>query len=335
MSKIVVVKGPDRHTHRLIGGLTACDQEVLLLDSTDAGIPEADYYFVDYQYNKDISSKLAGKATFLYDTEDSASEFDPGIAYVTLKSKALAFCKMTYHKNDVANRFLKRIAFPLELYLQLSSLAKQPISNRTNMCPSFIGMPTFIGRYNEHVHDRKFDPKDNPCETGLGMYSDILLYNQRFQWLWDLEKEKMPWSGGIVFDSTTGSNTGLEFQRKIYGDDILNFKTNRLSFTEGLQLLAQDGIALCPTGHERNSWRVYSAMALGCVIYLTDIKDQTNLYMPKVYNTVLDSERISDALNHNIKTDTVHYLSAAKSNKEILAKLTPSIMWKDFLDQLK
>ena len=136
--------------------------------------------------------------------------------------------------------------------------------------------------------------------------------------------------GHIVFNQNEHCYS-IPYQESMFGD-VGSFSGPRISYLENLRAMLQCNICLCPTGHDRISYRVYDAMSTASIIILTDIEDRKMLYMPNHYIEVKDGESVSHAIN---TLDYQSEKSKAESNREHLAVLTPGKICQDFLDQLK
>jgi hypothetical protein len=217
---------------------------------------------------------------------------------------------------------LQRIAFPISPYLFLNQVAVAPVPDWSNhnSVPHFYGAPTYKNGYKSLSND---------CFTSTHEDGNIL-FHQRYKWLSDLEEYNIPFDGGLVF---TGDDCiSKDFQENHF-PGISRFSKNREAYNQSLsKLLFHHRVGLCPTGLERNSWRLFDLMATGAIIYRTDT-DIRFLYEPKHQWVVKDDDHLGDIYLRDIR-DFREMHKASQENRKILASLTPEIIWKDFIKQI-
>tara|TARA_R110000772_G_scaffold240003_1_gene352120 strand:+ start:222 stop:1190 length:969 start_codon:yes stop_codon:yes gene_type:complete len=318
--KINIYPGRDPHFLRLTQGLRMLGHDVSV---NAAG--RFDMAFVSPSYvctKKDIDADMI----LFFDCEDDHKHFDPDVAYHELKDKVLAYAKMNYVEDDRGDG-IKNIAFPIAPYLALNDVAKADfgVLQYYNAIPFLVGAPTFIGNYK--------GPYTEP-QTSDGVHfvaphpEGNLLFNQRYQWLLSLRNNNIPHQGGIVFKD---DNMSLKWQKEWFGD-VEKFKCPPLSNKDHLTWLANCKIGLCPTGHDRMSWRVFDIMATGAILVWTDTEQKT-LYSPKSSLRISDDADIGSILLDLQPAYKDIWLSH-QDNKKMLAELTPEKIWDDFIGQL-
>jgi hypothetical protein len=327
--RVLIVKGKDRHTIRLQQGLASCG--VLIRTATkyeELTNHVYDMAFVDPSFEADISNKIRAHRLFFYDCEDSPTDFFPGTAYYTLKDKVLAYAKMNYIEND-RNDGIQNIGFPISAYLNLQSVANYPQNFDNKFIPFFVGCPTYLGNHIQVAGGKYSSTQYVRCLAEHE--SGNIMYNQRYDWLLSLKQSNISYRGGIVFQE--GNNLSLDFQSKYFGR-VIDFKTNPMNYNDQLHGLIENKIGLCPTGHERLSWRNYDIMATGAILIRTDHKKQLALINPKEYITIKDGEDLGTTLLEIEKNYTELY-KAHQTNRDIFKTLDQKKLITLFTDQLR
>ena len=338
--KVLIVRGEDRHTYRLEQSM----QIFPVLRKTVKKYEEIpkeryDVIFVDPSLEFDPTPRLNSDHILFYDCEDSPRDFNPGVAYEAMKDKVQYYAKMNWVDDDRGDG-IKNIGFPLSVYPSLIRCAKAetlPFSYQ-HAIPFFIGTGTFIGNYDvDPKRHYEFDDKLQVSSLGIYDYSrdDEWLYNQRIDWLLSMRKNNIPHIGGLVFPSTDPThNLSMEWQRKYFGPGVESLGIGAIPRQKYLETLSNHcRIGLCPTGHDRMSWRVFDIMATGAILVWTDDKDQKSMYMPKEYITVEDGENLGKKLL-SIQSDYHEIWRACQGNKKIFQNLSPEKIWEDFMEQM-
>lgn len=326
--KVLILKGKDRHTIRLISGLKAVGINPLIVTEYNS-IPNEyfDIAFIDPSLDFDPSSKIKADILGFYDSEDSTLDFIPGVGYETLKDKVTFYAKMNYEENDPRDN-IKNIAFPLEAQCVYSRYALNLPKTTTNPVPFFLGTNTFIGNY-KTVPQGYYSSTDNL--TSLGKYKDEIVYSQRVDWLLAMQQAGIPFNGGIVYGA---ANLARSPQVEYFGEGLDNFIVNPMDKSTFIHALINNGISLCPTGHERISWRVYDIMLAGSVMLFTDTKSKKMLVMPDEYITIPDGVNAANIIQDVI--DNYNELRKASIQNRIkMAMLSPDNLWQLFLSQLQ
>jgi hypothetical protein len=265
-----------------------------------------------------------------YDCEDGPLDFYPDIAYLSLKDKIKYYAKMNYIEED-RNDGIKNIAFPLPIYNELSQIAKYDfIEFKDEYAKCFLlGHGTFIGNYIPVKGN--YNCSDDIFSIGIYNNKDKIefLYNQRIDWILSMIKNGIPYFGGIVFGN---DNLSEEWQSKYFGN-VQKIKTQGMSWFETFKQHALNKIGLCPTGHERISWRTFDLMASGSVIFWTDNKKMQTLIMPEEYITVPDGVDFAKIYFENQK-NFKEIWKASQKNKELISNLTPEKVMEKFFNQL-
>lgn len=333
MRKILIIKGKDVHTHQRIGsGFYNALNEVHVIEKYEE--LDGSYYdiaFVDPSVTFDPSSKLNCEHLMFYDCEDSPTDFFPDVAYYSLKDKIKYYAKMNYIEND-RNDEIKNIAFPLPIYNQLSSIAKYDFLNfeeKYQKC-FLLGHGTYIGKYK--IENGYYNCTEDIFSIGMADNNNKIdfLYNQRIDWILSMIKNNIEYKGGIVFSGN--DNMSLKWQTKHFGN-VEKIKADPLSWIETFKLHALNKIGLCPTGHERISWRAFDLMASGSIIFWTDNKKQKSLIMPEEYITVPDGVDFADVYYKNEKSFKEIW-KASQKNKQLIASLNPEKVMEKFFNQL-
>jgi hypothetical protein len=331
---ILIIKGSDRHTYRIIDGFKSCNVFPKVISSiNDVTNDFFDLVLIDPSFEWDISNKIKYDRLGFFDTEDGVLDFNPGIAYETLKHKAHFYAKMNYVEND-RNDNIKNVGFPLSLFTQLAQVAKLDVCNfeHSHAIPFFVGHSTFIGNYKGAAAPEKYEDV-----TSIGVVDNNgipeLVYNQRIQWLNSLKKNNIPFAGGIVFPRDSHS-IGLDWQKNIFGK-VEKLECSPVSRDTYLNLLMNKfKLGLCPTGHERNSWRVFDIMSCGSILIWNDNKNQKSMYTPKQFITIKDEEDLGTRLL-SIQKDYKEIWKAHQENKKLMASLTPEKILNDFIESIK
>jgi hypothetical protein len=315
---ILIIKGKDNHTHhRIVPGFTSYGCHVTVKEKyEDLTNEHFDIIFVDPSVSFDPSNKLNTDILMFYDCEDSPYDFNPGVAYEVLKDKVIAYAKMNWVDNDRKDE-IKNIGFPLYCYKNLYQIANADIPDFSYeySIPIMIGSPTFIGGY-KPIHNGIYNHDiDVSC---FGKHEtnkiDHFMYNQRIDWLLSLRKNNIFYIGGLTF---THANLTLEWQANYFGNGISKLSTNRISYSDMLNNMVRCRIGLCPTGHERISWRTFDLMAIGSILIWTDNQNQQSMIMPKEYITIKDGEDLGTKLL-SIQKDYKDIWKACQKNKESL-----------------
>jgi hypothetical protein len=321
----------DPHGYRLVDGFSACGCKVHIAYTREE-IPDIkfDIAFVEVSTKFNVKDKIKADIIMIYDCEDDPSHFKPGIAYEELKYSVKYYAKLVYRSKEKQQDGLKYIAIPITNYISLSELAKIQLPEATykNAVPSFIGTPTFVGSYKKLLKNNKDKNNDVSC---VGYFDDGLpMYNQRIDWLDSLQKNNQYYIGGLVFKNE--QNHTLEWQTKYFGN-VKKFEYPMTDYNTYLSILINYRIGLCPTGYDRISFRLYDLMAVGSIIYLTDIEDRVMLYMPKFYITIPDFNDIYNSID-TYRVAFKDLIDESKINREILKNNTPQKVLQDFMEQL-
>lgn len=334
MNDVLIIRGRDRHTQRLIWGLSAVGINTTIADSFDE-IPDThvDVTLVDPSVTFDPSRKLNSKVTAFFDTEDDPRHFDPDVAYHALSDIAECYVKMNWVEDDRKDK-IRNVGFPIHILLECGHFARQgklPWSKK-QIAPIMVAAPTYMGNYKPVKGGMYASDEFVSCFTTLTKPetgADEIVYNQRYDWLLSLKQAGIPYVGGINFSQGVYS---LEHQTNWHGN-VAQFTspTGFISKSDQYRLFQNFPLALVPTGHERISWRVFDAMAAGAIIYWTDNHGQKTMYNPVSYTTVRDGESLSNKINENL--DFKKLWEESEKNREVLNKLTPEIIRKDFFNQ--
>lgn len=322
--KVLVLIGKERHHARLINGIAKCGIRGAVHhgDYTSNDL-YYDIVLIDHSSDNTYSVHKDSKIV-LFDCEDDPLHFTPGKAYYEFKDKAVAYAKMNYVDIPREDN-LKNIAFPITPFFDNIQKAKSEIDyNACIYVPFFIGAPTFIGNYKAKLNVTEQEGVKYLAEYSPGLY----LYNQRYQWLLSLRASSIPYVGGIYFSGN--DNLSIEWQSKVHGN-VSILKTDACH--NYIEMLHRFPIGLCPTGHDRFSWRHFDIMAAGAVLIRTDHKNQKCLYNPIEYISIKDDEDLSKVLN-SIQSSLPELHKAASKNKQLMETLTPDKIRLDFLAQV-
>lgn len=321
----LIIKNKDVHTVRLITGLQSCGIEVDVISSPQSISKKYDMIFIDPSVSFDINN-LDYNYLFFFDSEDSTNHFDPGLAYDKFKDKVSAYVKYNYEVDDRKDG-IRNIAMPLSHYLKLSNIASYNYSSNDTFTPYILTSPTFIGNYkpNDGIYNKT---EDINC---IGKFTETdWMYNQRYDWILSLRKNNIKYNGGIVFSQ---GNLSLEWQTKYFGN-VNKLRSFPVSHEIMLYNLIKNKIGLCPTGHERISWRLFDIMATGAILILTDTKKKLALFNPKEYITIQDGQDLgTELLKYYPLFKDIHRHHQA--NRELFKNLTPDKLIQIFLNQLK
>lgn len=332
MYKILIIKGKDVHTYgRIVPGFSKYNNQVEIVEKyEDLNSSYYDIVFLDPSVKFDPSSKLNCNHLMFYDCEDNALDFYPDAAYYSLKDKIKYYAKMNYIADD-RNDGIKNIAFPLPVYKELSQIAKYDFMEfKDEYAKCFLlGHGTFIGNYSLiKGHYNCFEDI-----SSIGVYNNNgkieLLYNQRIDWILSMIKNNISYFGGIVFGS---DNLSENWQSKYFGN-VKKIKSEPMSWLDTFKQHAINKIGLCPTGHERISWRTFDLMSSGSIIFWTDNKKQQSLIMPEEYITVPDGIDFGKIYFENEK-NFKEIWKASQKNKQSIADLTPEKVMEKFFNQL-
>lgn len=333
----LILKGADAHTYRLEQGLTACGVKTFTVEHfVDIPSNKYDLAFVDPSFPYDVGSKINAERIMFFDCEDDPFHFDPGEAYESLKDSCEYYAKMNYVDQDHRKDGIKNIAIPLNIFSNAHQVAGLQVPDFTfrNSVPYLVAAPTYLGRYSpiEGVEYSELDgvsalgKHDGPIEDDASPW----MYNQRIDWLLSLRKNNVFHVGGLVFKE---HNMTEEWQSKYFGN-VGQLGTPAITWQQHIQNLFNYRVALCPTGHERISWRTFDIMATGAILFLTDVGDRRMLYMPKEYIKVKDGEDIATKILDSQK-DFYNIWEASQENRRLFADLTPEKVIEDFMEQMK
>lgn len=340
MKTALIYKNKDAHTYRLEQGLQSVGIKTKIIANRLDGMGDVrgeyfDFLFIDSSLDYNPGLWNASIVSF-FDCEDNPynrSLFFPSVAYNELKDKVKFYTKLNYATDDISHPGMKLCAFPLVNWASLRNLASQDLSSywsNRGFVPFFVGSPSYI-----HDYEREFiGTKDQNLNVHcIGIQDDKkILYSQRLQWMIQLNKSGLPWTGGLVFDENVESFS-TKFQQKHFGSDIVKFAHPKVDYMSYLSELVKCGIGLNPTGFDRMSWRIYDIMAVGAVLISTDYKNIRMLYMPEEVTIIPDEANIVPYLNTMYGYDLRAMHKAAQKNKELMASLTPDKILKDFVAQ--
>ena len=315
---ILIIKGKDYHTyHRIVPGFQSYGCNVVVKEEY-ADIPNErfDIIFVDPSVDFDPSNKLNTDVLMFYDCEDSPYDFHSGVAYEVLKDKVVAYAKMNWVEDDRKDG-IKNIGFPLYCYKGLYDIANADLPEFSYQfaVPLMICSPTFIGGYKPDPNGVYNSDNDVSCfakhETNK---PDQVMYNQRIDWLCSLRKNNIFHLGGLTFGV---DNLTLDWQSKYFGSGVSKLGFQRVSYGDMINSMVRYRVGLCPTGHERVSWRTFDLMAVGSILVWTDNKEQQSMIMPKEYVTVKDGEDLGTKLL-SLQKDYKDIWKSCQKNRECL-----------------
>jgi hypothetical protein len=336
--KCGILRGNDYHTYRLSQGLMACGIKVEYLTGTKVAPNTYDIVFVDPSYSESVQKDI-GKRVLFFDCEDDPRHFDPGPAYESLKDHVDFYAKLVYVEDDRGDG-IKNIAFPIVNFLQLADFAKNDFSEIPySFSPIFVGVPTWYTcvselRKGSYGYDEEQDIKSLirlPKEK-IGLDGHQISYNQRVDWFLSMEKKGTPVRGGLVFKEEEECYSE-DYIANLFGEGVRKWKHPPISYQQNLISLLQNKIALCPTGHDRISWRTFDIMATGSILFWTEVEDRKMLYMPQFHVEVKDGEDIGTKIA-NLESDFEKLLEESQANREVLKSLTPKKVREDFLKQV-
>jgi len=316
--KILIIKGKDNHTHhRIVPGFQNYGCNVTVKEAyEDIPTEKFDIIFVDPSVDFDPSNKLNTDVLMFYDCEDSPYDFNAGVAYEVLKDKVVAYAKMNWVEDDRKDG-IKNIGFPLYCYKNLYQVAHADIPDFSHQfaIPLMICSPTFIGGYKPDPEGIYNNEDDVSCfgkhETNI---PEHVMYNQRIDWLCSLRKNNIFHVGGLTFGI---DNLTLDWQSKYFGNGVSKLGIQRVSYSDMINAMVIYRVGLCPTGHERISWRTFDLMAIGSILVWTDNKKQQSMIMPEEYITVKDGEDLGTRLL-SLQKDYKDIWKACQKNRECL-----------------
>jgi len=329
MSKVLIIRGEDRHTYRLEQSLVMCGVVAKTVSQYE-DIPKerCDIVFVDPSVDYDPTTRIEADMVLFFDCEDAPLDFNMGTAFHCMKDTVKYYAKMNWVGEYIEG--LKLVGFPIPHIPQIIEVTDLDIPefNHNNAVPFFVGTPTFLGR-----HDPVGGGVYNSTEdtSSLGVHEDHYMYNQRIDWLLSLRKNNIPYFGGLVFKT---DNLTIEWQSTYFGKGIEGLGTPPLSRQQFFNTLFNYRVGLNPTGHDRNSWRIYDLMAAGSILVSTDLMEQKSMYMPKEYTTIKDGEDLGKTLLQ-LQPDYKELWKACQENRKVFKGLTPEKIWYDFMEQMK
>ena len=329
MVKALILHGTDRHTYRLQQSLQICGiQNITVKNYRDIPRERCDIVFVDPSLPYDPTARINSDLVCFYDCEDAPTDYEVGIAFEAMKDSIKYYCKMNWVGEEKDG--IKLIGFPIASILQLPPVANVQLPEFTyqNAIPFFAGAGTFLGNH-DPVKGGVYNSEEGiNC---LGKYEENTMYNQRIDWLLSLRKNNISYKGGLVF---RGDNLSEDWQSKYFGENVIDLKTDQLDRIGFFNNLFTYRIGLNPTGHDRNSWRIYDLMAAGSILVSTDLCNQKALYMPKEIITIKDGEDLGTRLLE-LQPDYKELWKAHQENRNIIKDLTPDKVWSDFMEQMK
>ena len=262
---IAILKGKDRHTVRLTSGLDVLGKDYEVITQPDKlNGRRFDIAFVDPSFNYDVSGQLKADRILFYDTEDGVRDFHKGVAWNTIQCSHYA--KMNYIEGD-RGKNIKSVGFPLSHSINLKRVATELLRQNFSVPfhPFFIGTPTYLGKNNTN---KGVNYRSYPA-LSINPLADNGVYNQRFDWIASLIDSKIPADVGVVFPKSN-NNYSLAVQQDWHGKGVARLGAKSKSYLDQLRSMVQLGLALCPTGHERLSWRTFDIMATGAIMFITD-----------------------------------------------------------------
>jgi len=330
--KCGILRGNDFHTYRISQGLMSCGIEVDYLTGTRVAPNVYDIVFVDPSYPEPVQRNI-GKRVVFFDCEDDPRHFDPSTAYHSLKDHVEYYAKLVYVEDDRKDG-IKNIAFPIAQFISLQQNTVDSSMFKSPSIPILIGVPTWL---RPHV---PVEGGIYHSDEGQDIYSvekpredeDNLRYNQRVDWLLSLEKNDIPLMGGFVFKEEEECYS-QDFVANLFGEGVRKWSHPRINYTQNLLSLAHYKLALCPAGHDRISWRTFDIMAVGSILFWTEVEDRKMLYMPQSYVKVKDGCDLGTVLKEH-EPDYPELLREARKNVELMRSLTPQKVKKDFLKQM-
>ena len=330
MRKVQIIQGKDNHTVRLLQSMQMCNADIFVAKTLDE-VSSSHYnlILIDPSIDFDPSSKLNGDIHSFYDCEDSPMDYKLGTGYESMRDKVDFYCKMDWIGEKWQNHKLTGFPNPKMLSLVPVSKVELPGFTEKNAIPFFVGVGTFIGNYKP---ESNFTYETLQDITALGELNNELIYSQRIDWILSLNRHRVSSYAKLVFNQN--SNLSIEWQKNIFGKGVSSLGTPRITMKQYLSALFQYRIGLNPTGHARNSWRMFDIMATGAILVSTDIEGYSNLYSPASKIIIKDSESLGERIE-TIRPRLHELIEEARLNREIVQQLTPDIIWRDFIDQFK
>ena len=328
MKKVKIILGKDRHFIRLIQSMQMCDAMINIANDNESDSTRYDITFIDPSIDFDPTPRINSDIITFFDSEDSPYDYNIAKAYDSYQHKVDFYCKMDWVGDKWEDK--KLVGFPNPKMLALVPFSTIDVGPYRGGCPVFIGTNTFIGNYKPEI-DFCYSERDKV--TSLGEINNELVYSQRLDWILSMEEKGIINKSGLVFDDND-SNLSLDWQQKVFGKDVIKYQANRVNLSNYIVNLLYLKIGLNPTGHARNSWRIFDIMCSGAVLFTTDITEYNNLYSPISKVIVKDSESLGDKLNL-LKSSMPELYQEARLNREIFQRLTPDIIWDDFIKQFK
>jgi hypothetical protein len=277
--------------------------------------------FIEASCKIDISGKIGGAKIIFFDCEDDPSHWEPGPSFFALQDTALAYGKIVVQADRPVSN-LREIKLPIIHYLYYREVCEANRNPQQIDQPYFIGSPTTIGKYN-----LKYPESELPlvASSFLAKAEDgNFIFNQRFQWLLQMEKAGIKGNMGVIWGQ---SNLSLEWQTKHFGD-IGRFGVNRVDFNDQLRNCLSYKINFAPGGMCRWTFRTLDMMATGAPYLSADYDKKELLYMPKHCIVVKDHENVADYYQAGLNEKDF------AENREELRDLTPEKIWNKFVKQL-
>lgn len=123
------------------------------------------------------------------------------------------------------------------------------------------------------------------------------VYNQRIEWLREIEGQAFRFWGGII------DSPALNATAHLYGDiRNLILRKKRLTFWSYFRKLLQSQVALTPAGFARWSYRQYEAIYAGAILVSADFRDIRTLIPLPIHGMihVRDHEPVVPAIHSGI-----------------------------------
>jgi hypothetical protein len=218
-------------------------------------------------------------------------------------------------------------------------ISKQYISipqdrNNFSFTPIFFGSGTFIGNY-----DKKYQPRNlssyfkSDSLSSIGYIDDVCVYSQRVEWLGDLRENNIDFVGGIS-RLDVNNNLGIEWQKRVFGNNVEKIMSNRLSKIDLLKLMMRYKIFLSPSGMGRWTTRLWDAAAMGGIIICTDMHDYQMLpNPPKRRITINDGDSLASFIIKNRNEFPDFYVDHL-SNTDDINSQSPNSLVEAFLNQI-
>jgi hypothetical protein len=332
MKRVHIIRGNDGHTLRLVNSMKMCGASVVISETEDIDTSRFDVTLVDPSIDFDPMSKINSDIVCSYDAEDDPHDYKISEAYESYHDKIDFYCKMDWVGTEWRDKKLVGFPNPKMLSLVPVSLMDGPQFDMDRVFPFFVGMNTFLGNY-KPKDDFKYVKRQKLTSLGYYEPQDELVYSQRIDWILSLKDHRIPSQTGLVFNEATPS-LSLEWQSECFGEDLKHLQVPGMPMEEMLRWLLSAKIGLCPTGHHRNSWRRFDIMSTGAILINTDTTGYNNLYPPASEIVIKDSESLGEIYD-SIKPNLESLHQEARLNREIFQKLTPDIIWNDFIGQFK